>query len=114
MTQKLWYAIELFGVMILASLLTAWMTWPFPVKMGSHSPESLDSLLNAYLHAWGTHALLSHPAALFDTNMFYPAKNTLALSENLLGNQIFFAPVYLATGNPNLGNNAVALLSFVL
>lgn len=108
------HALEVSGVIVLALLLTAWMTWPFAVEMGSHSIERGDSLLNAYLHAWGVHALLTHPSELFNANIFYPAKNTFALSENLLGNQIFFAPIYLITGNPNLGNNVVALLSFVL
>lgn len=113
-SRKVNRIIEILGVVLVASMVTVWMTWPLAVQMKNHSLERGDSLLNAYLHAWGTHTLLSHPTALFDTNMFYPAKDTFALSENLLGNQTFFAPVYLFTGNPNLGNNVVALLSFVL
>jgi hypothetical protein len=112
--QKANRIIEVLGVALIAVVVTVWMTWPLPVQMKSHSLGGGDPLLEAYLHAWGTHTLLSHPGALFDTNMFYPAKDTFALSENLLGNQVFFAPVYLLTGNPNLGNNVVALLSFAL
>jgi len=112
--QKANRLIEVLGVALIAVVVTVWMTWPLPVQMESHSFNHVDALLNAYLQAWGTHTLVSHPTALFDTNMFYPAKDTFALSENLLGNQVFFAPVYLLTGNPNLGNNVVTLLSFVL
>src|SRR5581483_1505897 len=106
--------IEICMVTFLAMVLSAWMTSPLLSVLSNHSIDLGDSLLTAYLHAWDVHALLSHPASLFDTNMFYPAKNTLALSENLLGDQIFFAPVYLLSGNPLLANNIVVFLSFVL
>ena len=81
--------------------------------MAGRAVELGDSLLNAYLQAWVTHALSTH-AILFDTNMFYPAKDTLALSENMVGNQLLFAPVYLLTKNPILASNFVILSSFVL
>jgi len=82
--------------------------------MSTHLVELGDSRLNTYLQAWVTHALTTNPAQLFNTNMYYPTKNTLAGSENLLGNQWLFAPVYLISGNPVLATNLVILASFFL
>jgi len=71
-----------------------------------------DSRLNCYIQAWDTHALITRPRGLFHTNMLYPTRNTLAGSENLLGDQLLFAPVYLLTGNPVLAHNLVIIASF--
>jgi hypothetical protein len=104
--------IECAIVVVAAIAITLWLTFPLGFQMPSRAIELGDSLLNAYLQAWVTHAFRTH-AILFDTNMLYPAKDTLALSENMLGNQPLFAPVYLLTKNPILALNCVILSSFV-
>lgn len=91
-----------------------YFTYPLSFHLGDSLAELGDSRLNTYIQAWGTHALLTHPRQLFDMNMFYPARNTMAGSENLLGNQLLFAPVYLLTGNPVAAQNFVILASFFL
>src|SRR5207245_5739623 len=73
-----------------------------------------DINLTLWTLAWDTHALRTDPLHLFDANTFYPARYSLALSEHKLGNVPFFAPVYLATGNPVLAHQATLLLTFVL
>jgi len=47
--------------------------------------EIPDVRLNSWILGWVQHSLLSDPTSLFDTNAFYPAKNTLSGSEHLLG-----------------------------
>jgi len=111
-TKKISLVIECATVLVVAVAFTLWLTYPLAFRMASRAIELLDSQLNAYLQAWVTHALSTH-AVLFDTNMFYPARDTLALSENMLGTQFVFAPVYLLTGNPILASNSVILSSFI-
>lgn len=90
-------------------------TWPLALHFGTRVPSDLgDPLLNAWILAWDVHALATDPLHLFDANMAYPLTNTLAFSEHLVGVLPLFAPVYLVTGNPVAGANAVFVLSFAL
>jgi hypothetical protein len=71
-----------------------------------------DVRLIAWTLAWNNHAMLDGVASYWDANIFYPAKQTLALSEHLFGISLFSLPVYAATRNPALAYNAVWLCSY--
>jgi hypothetical protein len=73
-----------------------------------------DSRLIIWTLAWDNHVWLNRLPSLFDANIFYPATNTLAYSEHLLGISFFTLPVYALTRNPVLAYNLVWLLSFLL
>jgi hypothetical protein len=73
-----------------------------------------DSRLIIWTLAWDNHVWLDRLPSLFDANIFYPARNTLAYSEHLLGISFFTLPVYALTRNPVLAYNLVWLLSFLL
>jgi hypothetical protein len=73
-----------------------------------------DSRLIIWTLAWDNHVWLDRLPSLFDANIFYPARNTLAYSEHLLGISFFTLPVYALTRNPVLAYNIVWLLSFLL
>jgi len=108
---------ELVPIAGFALIFAVYLTWPLFAEIRTHAADpadALDGLYSAYAQAWVTHAAISSPSSLFDMNMFYPAKNTLALSENYFGAQPIFAPVYATTKNPLLASNAVILTSFVL
>jgi hypothetical protein len=95
--------------------MTGFETSPLLFRLSTHIPSQPgDSLLNAWILAWDFHALINHPWSLFHANIFYPAPNTLALSEHMLGVLPIFAPVYALTGNPIAAYNVVFFLSFVL
>lgn len=113
---KVWNKAILEALLICCAAIgfSVYFTYPLAFHLGDRLPELGDSRLNAYIDAWVTHSLTTRPSQLFDTNMFYPARNTLALSENLLGNQLLFAPVYLLTKNPVTAQNFVILASFFL
>src|SRR5271157_3648269 len=91
---------EALVVSLFAVLLTIYLTYPLASQMGTHLAELADSKFSTYVHAWVTHALTTRPTQLWNMNFFYPATNTLACSENWLGDQLLFAPVYLLTKNP--------------
>jgi hypothetical protein len=100
---------------LLYCALTILLTWPLvPRAHEATLPVSPDTQLFIWTLAWDTHAVIHQPFALFDANIFYPERRTLAYSENLLGSTIFAAPVLWAGGNPLLAMNVVALLSVVL
>ncbi len=91
---------EIIAVILGALLATFLMTYPLTPQMGTHLDELADSRFSTYTHTWVAHALTTHPSQLWNMNFFFPAKGTLACSENWLGDQWLFAPVYLLTGNP--------------
>jgi hypothetical protein len=71
-----------------------------------------DVRLIAWTLAWNNHAMLDGVPSYWDANIFYPATQTLALSEHLFGISLFSLPVYAATRNPALAYNVVWLFSF--
>jgi hypothetical protein len=73
-----------------------------------------DSRLIIWTLAWDNHAWLDRVPSLFDANIFYPAPESLAYSEHLIGISLLTLPVYALTRNPVLAYNLVWLLSFVL
>src|SRR6266702_5935865 len=73
-----------------------------------------DPLLNIWTMRWDTNTLLHHPAQLWQGQLLYPNTLTLSYSENLLGEAIFFAPIFLLTHSPVLAYNVTFYLTFLL
>jgi hypothetical protein len=62
------------------------MFWPLVLHLGSELPKDLgDPLSQAWQLAWGGHALVHQPLDYFQSNQFWPGKDTLALSDALVG-----------------------------
>ena len=102
-------------VAVLYILLSVALTYPLLLHLSEAVPSDIgDPLLNTWILAWDIHALITDPAHLFDANIFYPLKNTLAYSEHLLGTAFLAGPFYLAFGEPVLAYNVAFLLSFAL
>jgi len=98
---------------------TAVLTWPLPANLGTHARATTAyGLSDVHLHlwtlAWISRAMLRDPLHLFDANIFYPARLTLAGSDHLLGTLPFAGPAYWLTGNPLAAMNVVVLASFPL
>jgi hypothetical protein len=107
--------LKVFLAFFLFFSMTAFKTYPLILHLSTHIPDNPgDPLLNVWIMAWGFHALTTNPWNLFNVNIYYPASNTLALSEHLLGVLPIFAPTYALTGNPILAYNVVFFLSFAL
>jgi len=92
-------------------MTTVILTYPISLHPSDHVVGLNDSRSNSYFQAWDVHSL-KHLSHLFDANIFFPARNSLAYSENYLGNLPIFAPFYLASNNPILGYNMVTLATF--
>lgn len=94
--------------------LAVGMTWPAGRHPATTIPEDLaDPLLQVWMTSWGGHALRTQPLHLFDTNAFWPLKNSLAFSDSLLG----YAPLGLVGSGPTAGlirYNLIYILIFAL
>ncbi len=94
--------------------LTAVMTFPQVLRMtdGVHDPG--DPLMVTWVLAWVAHQLPNAPAHIFDANIFYPERNTLAYSETLLVPGLIAAPLHWLGMAPILVYNLVFLSGFAL
>ena len=96
-------------------LLAVVHTWPLATNPGVLSRnDNGDAQLNAWIVAWIAHQLPRSPAHLFDGNIFYPARDTLAFSEPLIVPALLAAPVLWLGGSPVLAHNLVLILGFAL
>lgn len=90
-------------------------TWPLAADPGHLSrSDNADTLLNEWTIAWVAHQLPRDPVHLFDANIFYPERDTLAYSESLVTQSIMGAPVLWLGGSPVLTYNLLVIAGFAL
>ena len=95
-------------------VLTLALTYPLALRPASANRlDSPDALLNSWIVSWCLYQLPRDPLHLFDANIFYPEKGTLALSENLLTGALLASPAALFSSSPVLLFNAVLVAAFV-
>ena len=110
------------GAAALYALATPFVLRPWFVARDllPHSPGAIgtmvdaDLFLNVWILAWIAHAALTDPARLYDGNIFHPAANTIAGSENMLAHLPFTAPALALTGNALVMLKVYVLECFVL
>lgn len=101
---------------LFAVAVTLVMTWPLAARM-SHAGrlDTDDGRFSVWNVAWVARTLVVDPLGVYDANIFYPNRRTLAYSEANLGAGALAIPAYWASGgNPYFAHNFVVLLSFVL
>lgn len=90
-------------------------TWPLALDPGRYSRnDNADAELNEWILAWIAHQLPRDPLHLFDANIFYPAKDSLAFSEPLIVPALMGAPLAWAGASPVLVHNLMLILGFAL
>jgi hypothetical protein len=94
--------------------LTAVMTYPQVLRMSDGVHDPADPLMVTWVLAWVAHQLPNAPAHIFDANIFYPERNTLAYSETLLVPGLLAAPLHWLGVGPILIYNLVFLSGFAL
>ncbi len=75
------------GIVSLAAILIAIVQFlPLVTHLSSHIATDLgDPLSQAWQIAWGGHALVHQPLSFWQSNQFWPAVDTLAFSDALVG-----------------------------
>jgi hypothetical protein len=95
------------------SVLVAALTWPQVRHMDS-VPDFGDPLFSIWRISWISHQMVSDPMRLFDTNIFYPERLTLAYSDSMLVPSLIGMPLlWLGLGRAVV-YNLVFLSGFVL
>lgn len=98
-------ALSLLGHVVLLSV----MTWPLVTDLAGHGVlHQPDGRLNAWILAWGAHALANDPLSVFTAPIFHPLPDAFAFSENLLLVSLLALPAILM-GGPVLGYNLALL-----
>ncbi len=99
------------AVLALASVV---MTWPLALHARDTMLTWGDPVFQTWTIGWNWHALTSDPLHIFDTNIMYPWRNTLAYADHLFGQTALVVPVMALTSNAVLADNISVLLAFIL
>lgn len=99
------------GVFLLATIL---LTWPQAARLGTGLADLWDAKLIAWVYHWDYHQTFRAPLDLFHANTFYPAKYTLAFSENVWGASLFGFPLFAAGASTTFVYNFLFLLAMFL
>jgi len=102
------------AVLLFFAALTILVTWPQVWHLSTRVADLGDPLLNSWTLAWVAHSLPAHPLQLFDANIFYPERHTLAYSESLIVPALMVAPVRWLGGDPILAHNVLLLAGYAL
>ena len=106
MRRDFWLAAGIF------TALTVVLTWPQAVRLGSIYPHE-DSLFNMWRLAWFAHAMKTSPLQLFQANIFWPERDTLAYSDAMLFEGAVAAPLLWAGVPAPIVQGLLVLASFV-
>jgi len=90
------------------------MTYPQILHMQDGVHDDGDPLMVTWVLAWVAHQMPRAPAHLFDANIFYPERSTLAYSETLIVPGLVVAPLHWLGVGPILIHNLVFLSGFAL
>jgi hypothetical protein len=103
------------GLVLLCVALAALHTWPLVLAPHRYSRiDNGDYQLNAWALSWVAHQVTRDPRHLFDGNIFWPERRTLAYSEAMIVQGLMAVPPRALGASPVLTFNLVMLAGFVL
>lgn len=98
---------EVFIVLVFCAFTTL-LTYPYINHMRNAVVDPGDPYLVSWILWWDFHQTFTNPLRLFDANIFYPYRYTLAFSEHCYGIALPFFPLF-ALGLQPLTVHAVAM-----
>src|SRR5262249_26874456 len=99
------------GLLFVFVALAAVMLRPLATS-GVFVPDSDDAYFSIWRLAWIAHQLPLDPAHLFDANIFFPDRNTLAYSDAMLLVGAAAAPLFWIGLEPARVHNIVLVFAF--
>src|SRR5687768_13004853 len=90
------------------------MTWPWVLHLRDAAGDAADSYLMAWILWWNYHGTFTDPLNLFQANIFYPYRYTLAFSENIYGVSLLFFPLHALGFKPLTVHGVATLAGFTL
>jgi len=100
-------------VFIAFFLLTAALTWPWVIHLRNACADPGDPYLHSWVMWWDFHQTFHDPIHLFDGNIFYPLRWTLAFTEDDYGIALLFFPLYAFGLRPLTVNSVATFFGFV-
>ena len=88
------------------------MTWPLARLLDSAVAWPGDPFITTWVMDWDWWATFHRSQSLFDANILYPARHTLAFSENLYGIAVFLFPLRAFGMSALTANNLAILLGY--
>ena len=101
------------GALVFVAGVAVFVTWPQALHMRDSIFSHHDPYFSIWRLSWIAHALTTSPLHLFDANIFYPAKGTLAYSDAMLLEGLIAAPFLWARVSPVLVYNILFMAGFV-
>ncbi|HEY7499918.1 MAG TPA: hypothetical protein VH740_15470 [Vicinamibacterales bacterium] len=102
-------------ILLLGVALVVVNTWPLAVRLDQIGrAESHDGRYGLWQATWVARALVTDPLHVYDANIFYPHRSTLAFSEPSLLAGAIGLPAYLVTRSPYATENLATLGYFLL
>jgi hypothetical protein len=98
---------------LLFALLTVALTWPQAAQLATHASGHHDVYFNLWRLSWMSHALAHPRVGLFEGNIFYPERRTLTLSDAMVVEGLFGAPLFALGFPPVLVHNLLLLGAIV-
>ena len=96
------------------SALTVVHTWPLATDPAHVSRnDNADTMLGEWIVAWVAHQLPRDPLHLFDANIFYPERRSLAYNDSLIVPGAMAVPLRWLGASPVLTFNLLLLLGFL-
>ena len=107
------------GALLAYLALSVWLTWPLAAHLRTHLPDTHDACrydlpFTGWMYAWESHVLTTAPARFADANIYHPTPHPLFYGPTAIGALPYFAPTYLASGDPALALNVLLLGSVAL
>ncbi|HVO50690.1 MAG TPA: hypothetical protein VMV60_06830 [Thermoanaerobaculia bacterium] len=92
--------------------LTVAMTWPWARHLRDYCSDTGDPYLNSWILWWDWHQTFHAPLHLFDGNIYFPYKLSLAFSEHNYGLALPLFPLFALGLRPLTAQGILTLLGF--
>src|SRR5436190_2099633 len=102
------------GVAAIFVVLAVVMTWPLTPNINRAVAYPGDPFITTWVLDWDWYATFHQPLHLFDADLFYPARYSLAYSEHLYGIAVFLFPLRAIAVSPIAAHNIAILAGFAL
>lgn len=102
-------------ILLFFALLSVFLTRPVLTEGNAAVVGNpYDPTHQVWTIAWDLHALSKNPLDLFDANIFYPNRHTLAYSDHQVVTAVLAAPVVAVTHNPVQAANLMLIFHFLM
>ena len=92
---------------------TALLTWPYVTRLRDAVVDPGDPYFMSWVLWWDYHQTFTDPLHLFDANLYYPLRYTLAFSEHSYGIAVFFFPLFALGARPLTAHAVAMFFGFV-